>query len=216
MTIVLTSGSIYFRNNFSRREDIIVNKYWIGALEMKVVFILRYFFVLFFKQFFGRPFYFSVEHQDLFGINDTNNINTLFANLTLENYKEHAGAKLLIDEYLRVKPDADFEKEIIPWLTKTILNSPYGPAPEPVKNWSYWFIPNNFFGDPIKFLLLFHKGSTHTVDPTTKAIEWSTQSFNNDFPSGHIQAALVTFGVFFIIRRSGKVNFKDWRINWEK
>ncbi|ATI73725.1 hypothetical protein [Mesoplasma florum] len=202
MTAILSYGTFFFRIKFASRNDILENKYWIGAFEMLTVFIISYFTVLVLKLFFARPFYFSVEYRNLFGMSDSNEIEHLFDGLTIENYVNHPGAKLLIDLYLQTEGlelnDNNF-KLATNWMAETLWQIPYGPAPEPAWRWTYWFIPN-----------IFSRVDSHTINDGV--IYWSSQAFNGDFPSGHIEIPLSIFGTFFIIRRSGSVNFKNKKI----
>ncbi|AVN64136.1 MULTISPECIES: hypothetical protein [Mesoplasma] len=202
MTLILSYGAFFFRVKFASRKDILQNKYWIGALEMLTVFLISYFSVLVLKIFFARPFYFSVEYRNLFGMSDSNEIDHLFDGLTIENYVNHPGAKLLIDLYLKTEGldlnDNNF-KLATNWMAETLWQIPYGPAPEPVWKWTYWFIPN-----------IFSRVDSHTINDGI--IYWSSQAFNGDFPSGHIEVPLSIFGTFFIIKRSGKVDFKNKKI----
>lgn len=216
MTIILIFGTLYFRKNFSRRDDILESKYWIGAIQMLVLGILTYFIVLVLKQALGRPFYYSVIYKDLFGITGTTT-DDLLKDLTLKNYDQHTGAKLLIDEYFKAFPNLErteknLEKIVKPWMVETLVKSEYGPAPENASDWSYWFTPNGFFKNMFRWIPLVNKTALHYVNPETNEIIWSDQWWNNDFPSGHIAASIINFGIIFIFRRNEKVNFKNPKI----
>ncbi|WP_026389613.1 phosphatase PAP2 family protein [[Acholeplasma] multilocale] len=119
-TTVGIISMFYFRLNFSKKNDIIQSEYWIAALKMLLVGFLAYIIEFIGKHSFGRPYYYSVKFNDLFGYLDEN------GNIVYGQYTQQ-----LIGLGVDVK--------------QVILEGPMGQADmDNWHQWKYWFIPNNF------------------------------------------------------------------------